>query len=647
MRFADFVSFIAQGIVVASASDSTAECDPYGTKNGANCLETPVVKTSNGPVVGYRRNLKTIAAPVFHDVSTFRGMPFAASTEGQNRFRAPQPVNYTWTEVAKAIAFQKSCPQAMPSGYGTHSISPQLAGEDCLYLNVYTPTEAIGSTNLKPVMVFLAGGGYFQGDGANYIDAEGRTLYDGAPLVSRHGAVIVTLNYRLSGLGFFAHDALRSEDPDASTGNMGVLDQRAALKWVQANIAGFGGNKDQVTLFGESAGAFSIMWHLVSPQSWPLFHGAILESGTSKLDWFFQPYEHYSKDFYVEWAKRLNCSSSGSEFLDCLRKRPMWDFVDPPANLPRASPLYDRHANPATASMSYGPTIDGSDVGLRGAPVDLMRAGKFHKVPIIIGANLDEGTLFGPLVTALPPKMVAQGKKTITSLDDVKIVLAWALGEENVDTIISAYPESQFKGWFKTDYQEMMSRMIRDVGFDCSNRAVVESFAAAGVPSFLYKFAWNPWLNQKAKETGYGPGVTHAFELPFVWRAPSMLAMLHKYLLTDPTAMSNIVSCTWANFVFSSNPNGVSTGTLPSGCDGVEFPEWPQYSNKSRQYISLKEQTEIHALSANNVYPNDEFASDARCDMWDKLLQEVPGTPWPVPHPNNNPPSEESTAKFV
>jgi len=623
------VSIIAAVLTVCSlAVAANPSCDQTG-RNPVNCTLSSVVETHDGPVVGFQRSLTGSA----YDVSTFRGIPFAAAPVGQNRFRAPQPFTDKWSTVRKTVEWSKVCPQGTPSSYGTKTIRPDLASEDCLFLNVYTPSHAIGSTKPVPVMVFIYGGGYFQGDGASWYasDAGGAyALYDGAALASRHGAVIVTMNYRLDALGFFASDELKAEDPDASTGNMGLLDQRAALKWVQTNIAGFGGDANQVTIFGESAGAFSVLWHLVSPQSWPLFHRAIVESGTSWMNWFFQPYDDkHARKFYAEWAEKLNCPATGPKSLPCLRKLPMFDLVDPPANMSVASPLYDRSVK--SVSMAYGPAIDGSGVGLTSNPMTLMRAGKFHKVPLIIGANLDEGTLFGPLLAALPPGLKG---KPIKTEDQLKIALTWAFGEANVETIFAAYPGRQFRDGIlgplsRVNYAEMSARMLRDAVFDCSNRAVVEAWAAAGVPAFMYKFAWDPLLYRLDKKLAGGVGVTHGFELPFVWRADHILSQLGSALKADPMPMSDLVTCKWANFAATGNPNG--NGTIAPGCtDGNAKVNWPQYDAESRQLLELKQKSTTIALQADNQYPHDDFASDKRCNMWAGILTRAEGTPWPT-----------------
>lgn len=197
----------------------------------------------------------------------YRGIPYAAPPIGDLRWRPPAPVQ-PWDGTREAKEFSAACPQpasADPSSGDT----PANTSEDCLYLNVWTPAKSAGEK--IPVMVFIHGGAFGQGAGSI-------SLYDGTALAKK-GVIVVTLNYRLGALGFLAHPQLVKESTNGSSGNYGLLDQLAALDWVQRNIAAFGGDPSRVTIFGESAGASSILLHLVSPQSRGLYQQAIVESG--------------------------------------------------------------------------------------------------------------------------------------------------------------------------------------------------------------------------------------------------------------------------------------------------------------------------------------------------------------------------------
>ena len=222
----------------------------------ATAAAGPQVMLDTGAVQGVDRD----------SVSAFLGVPYAAPPVGPLRWRAPRPAA-PWTSVRKADHFGDACPQVKIMRAAWAQVGP--TSEDCLFLNVWRPDQ--GGAAPLPVMVFIHGGAFTLG-------AAGVPLYDGANL-ARRGAVIVTLNYRLGRLGFFAHPALTAEDPGGLLGNYGLMDQIAALQWVQRNIARFGGDPRNVTLFGESAGAGSVQVLMASPLADGLFAKAISESG--------------------------------------------------------------------------------------------------------------------------------------------------------------------------------------------------------------------------------------------------------------------------------------------------------------------------------------------------------------------------------
>ncbi|HLK37970.1 MAG TPA: carboxylesterase family protein [Polyangiaceae bacterium] len=251
-------------------------------------------------------------------VRSFLGIPFGATTGGANRWKAPQPAA-AWTSPRDVTKLGPICPQINPQTMGYDP----TGDEDCLSLNVWTPDPA--PTSPLPVMVWIFGGAYEFGSG-------GSMPYGGAQLVPKGNVVVVTLNYRVGALGFFASGALAAEG-SGGAGNYGILDQRAALQWVQTNIANFGGDKNSVTLFGESAGGNSTCIHLVSPGSQGLFQRAIVESGLCT-----KPAETLSGAETVgdAFASALGCSGSGA--LACLRALTPAAVTMGPANAPPMLP---------------------------------------------------------------------------------------------------------------------------------------------------------------------------------------------------------------------------------------------------------------------------------------------------------------------
>ncbi|MBL8206532.1 MAG: carboxylesterase family protein, partial [Blastocatellia bacterium] len=210
-----------------------------------------------------------ISGAMIDGVSTYKGIPYAASTAGENRWKPPQPVK-AWQGVRDATAFGMDCPQAPYPQGSIFYRPPRPQSEDCLCLNVWTAAKA---GDKRPVMVWIHGGALTRGSGAT-------PTYDGTNYAKK-GVVLVTINYRLGPLGFLAHPELTAESAQRSSGNYGLLDQIAALKWVQQNIAAFGGDPKRVTIFGESAGSTSVSTLMASPLAKGLFQRAIGESGAS------------------------------------------------------------------------------------------------------------------------------------------------------------------------------------------------------------------------------------------------------------------------------------------------------------------------------------------------------------------------------
>ena len=271
----------------------------------------PKVSTTNGVVEGFKDP---------SGVAIYHSIPFAQPPVGRLRFRPPVYPASPW-EGTKSVKGQPSiCPQIKVTSLF------HMGKEDCLDLHVYVPKSAATSTTPLPVMFWIFGGGYSLGDGFQ----EG--FYAGAQLATATGSIVVAVNYRVGPFGFLSHDALQREDPNHSTGNMGVQDQQAGLYWVRDNIAQFGGDPQKVTIFGESAGGFSVCWHLVSPLSKPLFHAAIIESGSCDAQEFF-PTSLKQNQFGDLYASSVGCNATAlhhndTQVLQCLRTLKTTDIMN-------------------------------------------------------------------------------------------------------------------------------------------------------------------------------------------------------------------------------------------------------------------------------------------------------------------------------
>lgn len=308
-------------------------------------------------------------------LSVFRGIPYAAPPVGALRWRAPQPAP-GWAGVRPAHRFGPACPQVLETPTQLAPLGP--TAEDCLTLNIWAPADR---ARRHPVMVWLHGGGFVAGSGSE-------APFDGSAL-ARRGVVLVTVNYRLGRLGFFAHPALAREAPEEAKGNYGLLDQIAALRWVRANIAAFGGDPANVTVFGESAGGMSIAALMTAPAARGLFAKAIVQSGA-----IFLP-DRTMAEASAEgaaWAGKQGVEGEGAAALAALRALPVERIA------PSAPPLSEVMAIMATSR----PMLDGRL--LRRSVVDTFQRGEEARVPLLIGSNALETRvwLFGDTLSTVP-----------------------------------------------------------------------------------------------------------------------------------------------------------------------------------------------------------------------------------------------------
>ncbi|HZO14922.1 MAG TPA: carboxylesterase family protein, partial [Polyangiaceae bacterium] len=293
----------------------------------------------------------------------FKGIPFAAPPVGKLRWRAPG-APACWAKERPASEFSAECMQQ--DGQTIHG------SEDCLYLNVWTPSS--GASTARPVMVYIHGGGNITGDAKGMDLGGGNFLFEGQDLAERADVVVVTVQYRLGVFGFLAHPALAAESPSSSSGNYALRDQLAALQWVRDNIREFGGDPNHVLLFGESAGGLNVSAQIASPLSKGLFAAAIMQSGG---------YEAKTKA-HADSVGEAFVSTTGcdqdAEPLDCLRNLDAVDVVK----------AVDNSAVGANGKIhtQFGPTVDG--VVLLDSPLSVVTKGTHNHVPFVIGVNADE-----------------------------------------------------------------------------------------------------------------------------------------------------------------------------------------------------------------------------------------------------------------
>jgi len=460
----------------------------------------------------------------------FLGIPFAAPPVGDLRWRPPQPP-LPWEGVRPADTFGSACPQRYYDDQGT----PVLDGdEDCLYLNVWTPDPA--PTRPLPVMVWFHGGGNQMLSASVQIPFVGGLEFDGRALAETRNVVVVTINYRLGVLGFFGHAALAAEDPHYPyAGNQGLLDQRAALIWVRDNIIAFGGDRDNVTILGESAGSYDVCLHVVSPGSGGLFHRAISESNGCTTH---QASPADAAPATAQLVESVGCSAS-SDVLDCLRQVPVADLLN-------ADPLKD-------AGGAFNVTIDGGF--LPDQPRALFAAGKFNKVPYLLGSNADEGTgIF--LDPNLPP---------ITTDEEYLTALSWFYGDL-AEQIADVYPVANFASPLHA-----LARAVGDGGNVCLTYDTARRAATGGADVYLYNFA-RP-LPIPGLEFF---GATHQTEILYVFGSFDFVTEADRQVALGMQGY-------WTRMAYSGDPNG----------EGAVV--WPRYGDASDERINFDAQISVLA----------------------------------------------------
>jgi para-nitrobenzyl esterase len=433
------------------------------------------------------------------EVRAFLGIPYAAPPIGALRWRPPEDVQ-PWSAPRDATRVGSACPQLDAPSYAR-------VAEDCLTLNVWTPSG--GGAN-KPVFVWIPGGAFVQGSG-------GYLLYDGARLAAREDAVVVTMNYRVGALGFMAHPELARELGRDASPSFGLLDQRAALAWVRRNAHAFGGDPAKVTIFGQSAGAWSVCAQLAMPGSRGLFARAIMESGACADALFFGPREAEQQG--EELARALGCSD-----MACLRAK------DADAIL-RALPL--RRGFILQPGAWWGPVVDGTE--LPALPLEALQAGQGAGVPLLIGWNRDEGLLHVAGFTEV-------------SADARDGFVRDAFGEAAVAPVAERYARENVKS--------SLADIVTDGVFACEARRVARALTAHNLPVYEYEFTHaleNPKFN--------GLRATHNVELWFVFGNEEAEVGLSPSELP----LSQTIMDAWGRFARSGDPSG---STLP----------WPRYT---------------------------------------------------------------------
>lgn len=471
--------------------------------------QTTLVKTSNGELEG---TLETSG------VRSFKGIPYAQPPIGHLRFCDPQPVK-SWKGIRKATAFG---PRAMQLPiYSDMQFRSNGMSEDCLYLNVWTAAKS--ASERLPVLVYFYGGGFMAGDGSEY-------RYDGESL-ARRGLVTVTVNYRLGVFGFLAHPDLTKESPHHASGNYGLMDQHAALLWVQKNIAAFGGDPTRVTIGGESAGSTSVNAQMASPLSKGLFIGAIGESGTVLS---------FSKPYLLADAEK-----DGLNFAAGLGNRSLADL--------RALPAEQLLA--ATEKVRFPITVDG--YFFPKPPLDIFMTGEQMKVPLLAGWNSGESNYRAILVRDSP------------TVENYEHAVSKLYGD-NTDKILKLYKAST-----PEEVKQVASDLALDRGIAFRTWKWADLQTQTGTPVYLYLYT--RLRPAKTGETApSGPpatGAGHSWEIEY---ALGNLPTNKVYTWTpEDYKVSETMESYFANFIRTGNPNGAG------------LPEWKPMKKEDPQLMEI------------------------------------------------------------
>jgi para-nitrobenzyl esterase len=483
------------------------------------------VSTDSGPVKG----------AATQKMREFLGIPYAAPPVGELRWQPPQP-HARWKEPRDVTQFAPHCAQnASPFGVAS-------ASEDCLYLNVYTPKDGGGN---RPVMVWIHGGALVVGEGDDYNPAR---------MIAQGDVVVVTINYRLGLFGYMAHPALSAESPEHISGNYGLLDQQFALEWVRRNIDRFGGDHNNVTLFGESAGGLSTLSNVASPRAAGLFHRAIVESGAYAL--------HLPSLATAEAQGSAIGASLGCSTADCLRSLTVAQLLSKTGS--GITPDVDGKILPQTLATAFS-------------------SGEFNRVPIIQGSNHDEFTLFvgldfdlvsGPVSAAIYP-----------------LVVRAIVGTALAPAVLAEYPLASYPS-----PDSAVAAFGTDLTFACPARSANLSLSRF-VPTFAYEFN-----DENAPQNFLPPisipyGAAHASEIQYLFTLPQSVT-----LAPTQQRLSETMIEYWTQFAHSGDPNTFRRDHFPE-------PFWPHFPGRD-------EDEDIQSLEPAGAHAESDFATRHHCAFW-------------------------------
>lgn len=501
-----------------------------GTAGSAAHAGTVAVQAPAGPVQGVVRD----------GVAAYKGLPYAQAPVGALRWRAPAALP-AWTQTRDAAEFGAACPQPTSRPGSIYASPLPKIAEDCLFLNVWSPEKA----DKAPVMVWIHGGALVTGAGSE-------SMYDGAALAAR-GVVVVTINYRLGVLGYLAHPELSAENRDGVSGNYGLLDQVQALQWVRANIAAFGGDPDNVTIAGESAGALSVMYLMASPQAQGLFHKAVAQSA------------------YMISTPELRGSSHGEASAEDGGRKLSQGLKRDVAGLRDMDALELVAAAAANGFAPFG-AVDGKVLPRQ--LVETFDRGEQAAVPVLAGFN--DGEIRSLRFLAPPPPATAA---------DYETAIRARYGDLAED-FLRQHPSS--------DMGESVQTAVRDSLYGWTAERLARKQTELGQPGYFYHFDHGYRATDEA-----GLHAFHAAEIPYVFGAfdRTPVAWPRPSLTIGEARLSEAMAEYWVSFVRTGQP--VAEGQA----------EWRAYG-QDRNYLAFEDAPRSGRHLAPGMY---ELNEDVMC----------------------------------